>query len=180
MAEKEIYQKARIIFLDIDGVLCPYRKDGYVYANALNIPFDKNAVANLNELTEITDAKIVITSARRVFWDFEELKNLLKKNGVRGEIIDKTPMLGNGDLTDVKQFTSPYNRGKEIEQWIRTTSYDIINFLIIDDQLNGIDKIFPKKFLHLNAFEGLRNLGDVMTGLSILSGKYEHKYKKVF
>jgi len=116
----------KLIFLDIDGVLnsknwedsLPYgkleRKDA----------FDPAAVARLNKITDVTGAKIVVSSSWRLsFMNSKEMlfEYLREAEGITGELIDITPCLTN------------CCRWEEIQDWISNSEADIESFVILDD-----------------------------------------------
>ena len=76
-----------IIFLDIDGVLCTQHQwkpdviaeDGYSEFNA-------KCIENLNRLVEQTQAKVILTSSRRINKTIEEFGVILARRGFRGEL----------------------------------------------------------------------------------------------
>jgi len=120
----------KIVFTDIDGVLnwcgtedriegfyglCPER------IQRLNHIFDAHP-----------DAKIVISSTwRRTSFlgypDFRGLKALLAQRGVRGEIIDMTP------IRPIYQ-----TRGAEIKDWLEQNKHLLPTFVILDDDTSGM------------------------------------------
>lgn len=129
----------KIIFLDIDGVLNPFEEryplqrtdpqfnvHEYV-AGFENLNLDIDTVQQLNRVTGLTKAKLVITSTWRIGDEehFENLKKFMKLCGVRGEIIDRTPFIG---LTN----NQVVNRGQEIAKWL-DKNLGIKRFVIVDD-----------------------------------------------
>lgn len=89
----------KIIFLDIDGVLNSTKYDRERKQNDGNI--DITRLALLKRLVDSTNAKIVLTSTWRKFWESD--KKIISKTGAeidrvfasQGlEIFDKTPFFG--------------------------------------------------------------------------------------
>lgn len=100
-----------VVFLDIDGVL--------VTARSWSTParVDRSAVVALNLLTERTGAAIVLSST----WRFlPSVKTILRKAGVVGPIIGKTPRDG-------------YSRGAEIATWLHRHGGLMRRYVILDD-----------------------------------------------
>lgn len=97
----------KLIFLDIDGVLnYPNMPDS---VKKLYGQVSKRCVDLLNELTDETCAKLVISSTWRKDSDqFPPINERLKELGVTGEIIGSTPV-----LTQRAVF-----RGNEIYHWM--------------------------------------------------------------
>lgn len=119
----------KIIFLDIDGVL----NNQIMYEDREDIigskggELSKKCIDQLNDLTRLTEAKIVLSSTWRMDEDVEEY---LAASGIKGEIIGKTPCLRD-------RFSL---RGNEIHAWIVENeavigSYysDFHSFVILDD-----------------------------------------------
>lgn len=135
-----------IIFLDIDGVLLPYRSiflkrrlsDG-------DRPFCIESVNSFNKIVFDLKAKVVISSAWRQNRSLEELKNIFEKRGVICDIIGITDKR-NSENNDLK-------RGELILKWISDNSYNG-DFIVIDDEVNGI-KPYLDNFYEVNSLRGL-------------------------
>ena len=111
-----------VIFLDFDGVINSKefwkKHDGKIL---IDNPFDYNNVRELNRLTNLTDAKIVISSAWRKFnFGLDGLIKKLRNAGVQGDIIGETTVL------DVPV------RGMEIQAWL-IANPNCKRFVILDD-----------------------------------------------
>ena len=105
----------KVIFLDIDGVLCVI-PNGFDEFGAF---FHKRFEDNLKHIIDQTNAKIVISSTWRLA-GLNEMKELWKKRGLAGEVIDITPFGGMDNI-----------RGDEIQVWLDNN--DVKNYVIIDD-----------------------------------------------
>lgn len=103
----------RVIFLDFDGVI--------VTAHTRYHRGDPWCIFWLNDLIKKTEAKIVVSSMWRTGRTVEELRALLKKWGVKAEVIDRTPFLSGSTV-----------RGAEIAHWLNSRS-DVESFVILDD-----------------------------------------------
>lgn len=112
----------KVIFLDIDGVLNHvHTQERHRGCIGINPVF----VARLNEITDRTDAKLVISSTWRLDgWD--EVTDALREAGVTGEIIGMTPR-----LPPRETFVSAL-RGDEIQAWLDDFG-PIDRFVILDD-----------------------------------------------
>lgn len=112
----------KIIFLDCDGVLnhhkCNFKSDHF--------PVDMECVNELNRITDVTKAKIVVSSSWRINKLLDALIKLLKNKGVTGEIIGKTNYLWDCDNKHL-------DRGKEIIQWLGENNIHLCNCIAIDD-----------------------------------------------
>lgn len=123
-----------IIFLDIDGVLRTHESDLW-WSRELGkaIPpfhkrlFSKEAVENLNYITALTGAKLVITSTWRIYYTLDELINVFRERGFNGQIIGTTEILE--------------NRGDEIIDWLNNHKID--NYVVIDDNISDVISKIP-------------------------------------
>jgi hypothetical protein len=112
----------KIIFLDIDGVLVTDRSCRIALSSTTR-PFDGAAVANLNQLVALTEAKVVISSAWRTDRSLD-MNQVLMRAGARCDIVGHTPVLG--------------GRGFEIAAWCLTHPAGIERFAILEDTLDLI------------------------------------------
>lgn len=96
--------------------------------------FDKKNVTNLNKIVEATGAKIVISSNWRLGRSLEQLKHLLKLNGLteNAEIIDIT--IDYGEIRLNEGILISLTREQEIQSWIAKNGDKIENFVILDDE----------------------------------------------
>lgn len=149
----------KIIFLDIDGVL-NHRQwiintSDLCSSNGLSDyeMLDPIAVARLNQIIKVTDAKVVISSSWRMIHGINLLRNFLLLRGFCGEVIDTTPPI---------LFLTP--RRKDIKSWLRT-AIDIDNFVIFDDES---DASIPGHFIKTDFETGLLDI-HVEKAISILN-----------
>jgi hypothetical protein len=142
----------KVIFLDVDGVL--NSNDWYVRRQTevamddvhAQYPFyeiDPNAIAQLNRITDATDAKLVISSTWRLGKEVEELITFFKKVGVTGEVIDKTLHFGGNKIG----YSIP--RGCEIEWWLKQNGFQRINWSK-ERQLEELEKGKVKNYIILD------------------------------
>lgn len=111
----------KIIFLDLDGVICT-RFHRLIEVNGNHFcPLNKRCIRNVNKITDATDAKIVISSCWRIGERWESLIQYFKECGIKAEIIGKTPILREADRI----------RGDEIQEWLNENPTE--SFAIIDD-----------------------------------------------
>ena len=140
----------KVIFLDIDGVLntsgyysFAYQKNFKVRDNNGTI-FDPECIKNLNEITDRTGAKIVISSAWRTL-GIQKLKQIFSDRGITGEIIDCTPI---GTIDDLF-----FCRGQEIEHWLTYNGFPE-KVAVLDDQSLGKNYKW-KYFFQTDATSGI-------------------------
>lgn len=154
----------KIVFLDIDGVLNnaddsdPHTyKDGcYFYSPA--------CVTRLNNITDKTGAKIVVSSTWRLGKTVEQLQAQLLEMGVTGDVIDKTCSLAHLDGY----------RGNEIIKWVKDNEdllgyhhYNFKEYVILDDDSDML--LWQKdNFVHTDGYRGLTD-SDVYDAISILN-----------
>lgn len=166
--------KIKILFLDLDGVLCTDRsfaEPKLPFCSDFHIPFrtgwdrlDKECITKLNKIIETTDAKIVISSTWRLSCysdlEFSYLTDYLYSEGIIADIIDKTPThCGHERIR---------GRGNEIQQWLDDwTGEPIESFVILDDDCD-MDNLSD---LHVCTDEptGLQD-HDIKRAIEILNG----------
>ena len=128
--------RKRILFLDIDGVMCTFGEytrnrakfwKKYEEARELQMPYSFNpgCVKVLNEILAITNADIVLTSDWREDYSLQALDNIFKFNKVIKSPIDVTEVISGKLIEKVK------NRAKEIDIYIQ--KHNIENYVIVDD-----------------------------------------------
>ena len=109
----------KVIFLDVDGVLITRKRCMQGYGIV-----EPRCVEAINSLLEQSGAAIVLSSCWRVGKNPVECRELLANWGVKGTVLDRTPMTNYSDT-----------RGDEIQRWIDEYKRhrDIEAFAIIDD-----------------------------------------------
>lgn len=121
----------KIVFTDIDGVL----NGGYNRDLGGRSGFDwclPKAVANLNTITEMTGAVIVISSSWRLEESVEQITATFRKWGVTGQVIGATPEVSFED-PDCPGVHLPDARIFEIRSWLRDSGFEIDGFVVLDD-----------------------------------------------
>ena len=139
----------KIIFLDIDGVICNKKCLVGKYEDNHHF-FDSNCTKLLDEIVEKTNASIIITSSWRR-GDLKWLKGLFKIRGFKNykKIIGETE----------RKIDCP--RGWEIRSWLMKRKYEgknnINNYVIIDDDA---DMLYEQKdnFVRTDTAKGLTTL----------------------
>lgn len=114
-----------VIFLDIDGVL--NNADTKEFTPSCRVFVDCCMINNLKKCSELTNAKIVLSSDWRYNYDDPNLNEdylLLvdKLKEFKLDIFDVTPIINNGR-----------HRGTEIKSWLDNHS-GVEHFVIIDDR----------------------------------------------
>jgi hypothetical protein len=114
----------KIIFLDIDGVICVNWID---QIDEFGHGFNNDYVKNLQTIIEKTDAKIVISSTWRKS-GLPEMQRMWEMRNLPGKVIDITPVLWT-------------KRGEEIAEYLRENPCD--SYAIIDDDNDFLDEQKP-------------------------------------
>lgn len=123
-----------ILFTDIDGVLFPFHGHS-------KRTWGKVCVEQYNRIVDVTNAKCVVTSARRTKYDLNTLQNLFLQQGVGVDVIAITPILG-------------IDRGLEIKHWLDENQWT--NYCILDDKMGGISNYHElKNFIQPISYLGL-------------------------
>lgn len=171
-----------IIFLDIDGVL--NSKSGTNLTEKFGL--DDKLIANLKYIIDsVPDTKIVISSTWRSF-EYDEihtsseipwrivLTHTLGFTNISDIIIGDTPIFMDNDKN---------RRGREIKRWIDENKIKnrINQFVIIDDEISDIKKIFPNNILKIDSNVGL-TMNDAKSAIWTLTnfGKDPIMTKNVF
>ncbi len=145
----------KIIFLDIDGVICTSSCYGRGKNNKWDAyMFDPKAVSLLNFILQETGAEIILSSDWRHTYSLQEMREIFCHNGViKGPI---------GFTTRSKTYTGDNlegGRADEILAWIEVHAWKgDIKWVAIDD-LNMSERLFPN-FVHVpREQEGIKQLG---------------------
>lgn len=124
----------KIVFLDIDGVLCTER--AIVAAGDPDFgpwPLDPVAVALVGRLADIDpDLRFVLSSDWRTAFTHEEIATRFKNHGFIGRWHEdwRTPSLASG------------RRGQEIEAWLENHP-EVDLYVCIDDRKRGYGGVHP-------------------------------------
>lgn len=137
----------KVIFLDIDGVLnseqfirALYRK---FKKGGLHREFCPICASNLlTIMTDVPDAKIVVSSSWRIGNTLEELQTYLFEGAdiPKDRVIDVTPSFGSGP------------RGLEIQAWLNLHP-EVMKFIILDDS-SDMEHLMPR-LVHTSWRRGL-------------------------
>lgn len=110
-----------IIFLDFDGVL----NSAISWENYKKNHLAPEHINILNQITDLTNSRIVISSSWRYGTSLTSLRAMLKRKGVKAKVIGKTPELRSDQWQDL------VSRGQEIQVWLDDNPHD--RFIILDD-----------------------------------------------
>lgn len=114
----------RVIFLDFDGVIVTRRgpRSTAEEDQGRLLP-DPALVARLNDITNATGAKVVVSSTWRLGRTVEDLRALLVAADFAGQVIDVTPWGVDGRHVE---------RGYEIHDWL-SRHPEVESFVVLDD-----------------------------------------------
>lgn len=124
---------ARIIFLDIDGVLVNRESLGREYKLLIRphrgpTPLHRDCVSALNRITDATGAGLVISSTWRMF-GLAKMREILAEAGITAPVIGITPRLEN--MRGSIWVSQP--RSAEITAWLAEHQGEVEAFVILDD-----------------------------------------------
>ena len=147
----------KIIFLDLDGVMCTSSCYGKGKNNKWkSYMFDSKCVSVLNFILQETGAEIILTSDWRVTYTLQEMREIFAHNFVLKLPIGFTPCCKTYSGNNLEG-----GRADEIKEWFNLHMWkenSNIKFVIIDD-LN-MHEFFPNNFvLCPNENEGIKRLG---------------------
>ena len=136
------------IFLDIDGVL---NAPGDI--ELIEGMFEKNKLDSFIKLMEETKSVLIIISSRR---HYDDEKTRIIKTFSNTSFLDDIYFLPE---------TKCLKRADEIQQFIN--KYDIVNFVVLDDNDDNNSLYFKEKFINIGYMTGL-NIEDIIKIKSIL------------
>jgi hypothetical protein len=137
MIDADSEDAIKIIFLDMDGVLCNPRAclaysntgGGYSY-------LDPVACMLVRRLCESTGAKLVISSAWRILHDRLSMEAILDAacpNLGRHMVQDSVYWCTSRFVPDTALYCTSTDRGREVMDWVTTAPYSVSNFVVLDD-----------------------------------------------
>ena len=157
-------KKMKVIFLDIDGVVCLH-KDKKNWDNDEEV-FDEDCCKRLKEIMQATGSKLVLSSSWRLFPEsIEYVFDQFEPYGITPkDFIGITPLLG--------------ERGAEILQYLESRR-DIDSFIALDDEMYDCES-FP--YYRLILTETHSGITEVIRDLCIerLQGDQEKYESSVF
>lgn len=167
---KTVPEKKRVIFLDIDGVLCTARSHFAHGTSKMMLEWDVTGCALIQSICEKSGAKIVISSTWRIDAHQEELFPRLLKHGLYQYLFC--------DRAASSEWATPWvpshSRGHEISRWIEKNG-PISDYLIIDDnddfsgdQLNRFIQTEPTNGFSAEDYQASLKLFGIDAGLVLL------------
>lgn len=174
-----------IIFLDIDGVLNGYNKWAYLIidiSKLLHIPVHvmseylkifevkEKYVRRLSKIVRSTDAQIIMSSSwRSGYWNVSyENKSTDQKR--LADLLDKYDL----SIIGITPYDKDGIRENEIKQWLDETTYDIDNFVILDDESYDLRSFVGNALVQTSSVA----LGDMICGLGYEDTGLKRKHVK--
>jgi hypothetical protein len=119
------------LFLDIDDVMVTSRQYFFSKPNPTynGMPFDPKCVKVLNEIIEKTNPIIILSSDWKLHFNFIQLNEIFKENGVNSEITDITSDLWGDKFKNLNQLDEC--RATEILKFVE--DHKILKFVAVDD-----------------------------------------------
>lgn len=123
----------KVLFLDHDGVICLSTEWGSRYKNKEGLDsvfdrFNQKAINVLNDIIDLTDCEIVVSSDWRFHGSLSQMRQLYKDRGIK-----KSPI----GFTDYIKSTAQdleHSRAQEILKWIDIHDpKSVMNFCAVDD-----------------------------------------------
>jgi hypothetical protein len=149
----------KVIFLDHDGVICLSSEFGGRFKKQQeakrklsqsieSLPvlarfdnFNKKAIAILNEILEVTNAEIVVSSDWKRWASVDEMGEYYESQGIKKKPIAFTKNLGDCDVPQnfiwSRQWDLEQSRSLEIRQYLRDNP-QITHWVAVDDLNMGI------------------------------------------
>jgi hypothetical protein len=119
----------KVVFLDFDGPIIPIMSHK-TFRHLMEKAWPP-CIAALNRITDMTGAKIVLSTSWRWGKNPPTAVELITKWGATGEIIGQTPILETVWKPDSKLWVE-VPRGREIQAWLDEHP-EVEKFVILDD-----------------------------------------------
>lgn len=134
----------KVIFLDVEGVLNTretyeraYRLQGYT--TMIDLELDMFRLGYLKQIIDETDAKVVLSSSFRHFF-VKENDNVFPTS-LKGKRLYDNFRKYEIEIYDTTPITMG-SREEQIKEWLSNRD-DIESFVIIDDEPNNFDELYP-------------------------------------
>ena len=176
----------KVIFLDIDGVLNTsetFKKRYFKYKKTgiISLEIDEFRLKYLQELVVKTEAKIVLSSTWRMF--FQKMNGIIiPLNSKAKELIvlfDKYHL----NIYDITPVSETMWRETEIEEWLNNNEVD--SFVILDDESKDLQKYVDNLVLvkdsktEFNKYKNGLNKNHIKEAIEILNQEKTYKKKKL-
>lgn len=137
----------KVLFLDLDGVLNSLdflrnrqgRFHSGTFVERVCFSIDPLSIPHLNAIIDETGCQLVLSSTWRNGDRWTDVIEGLRRRGVRGHFLGRTPAVTEQDFSVFERYTGrrpqmmePYPRGYEIQQWL-DKHRSVTSFVIVDD-----------------------------------------------
>ena len=153
-----------LLFLDIDGVLNKYpdydKSEIHEDIKKLANYIEPKCISRLNEIVDLLDPTIILSSYWRRVGSIKEIEDILKSKGFKGEIFDKTPESGKEHKERFEQIEKVINK------------YKPEKYIILDDSVLDEDPEFVNPYwIKTNRETGLSH-NDIDKILKLVKGEH--------
>ncbi len=173
----------KILFLDVDGVLNHLewkrrqsKRPTRSYEEAFTRRIDPECLARLNLITDMTGAVIVFSSSWREGRPWRESAAILRRVGMTGTMIDRTPTPAEQDGSvfahyegRLPKMLEPYPRGYEIQQWIDAQSFAAAPTIVILDDDDDMAHL-ANRLVRTDSATGGLQFGHARRAIAMLNG----------
>ncbi len=165
MKRNDSYLETKILFLDFDGVL---NSKAWIKTpdKYLKSPIEPCKMNLLKRIISETNAKIVLTTSWREFWQFDK-----KHTNKTGEYIDKIFERYGLSVFSKTPDISFFERDKEVDFWLKDHySQNVKSFCVLDDveELFQNNLVIKKHLILTNPNEGISE-NDVSKAIKMLN-----------
>lgn len=134
----------KVIFLDVEGVLNTretYERAYRLYGHTtmIDLEIDKFRLGYLKQIIDETGAKIVLSSSFRYF--FRKENDVVYPTSFKGKKLYDNFKRYEIEIYDTTPITMG-SREEQIKEWLSNRD-DIESFIIIDDDANNFDELYP-------------------------------------
>lgn len=153
----------KVLFLDMDGVLCTTRAHVAYSTQLLMRHLDPVSTRLVARLLKETGTLVVLSSTWRLHFDLSAMNTILMNGG-----FDDVPWHKNWRTPTAPRLSMHWTRGQEIGAWLGDNS-PIERFVILDDDDDMLPDHMPF-FVHTDTHEGF-GFKDYEKALKILGGE---------
>lgn len=149
----------KVIFLDIDGVLNNdetfiKRRLNFAKTGIWTLEVDEFRVEYLKRIIDETNAKIVLSSTWRLYFDKQNdvVVSTVERGKELNSIFNKYGM----EIYDYTTKDDYIRRDDQIIKWLNVHE-DVESFIILDDEASHLIKFEGKEFINTTIFSGIED-----------------------
>lgn len=148
----------RVIFLDMDGVLCTPRACFAHGQAGLQRYLDPVGIDFLNRFTKVTKSHIVVSSSWRTLFDEFAFRTLLMTAGYTGTFKKDWKTVDHFKQTNSGLWLAPGDgkatRPNEIQEWLNNHP-EVTDYQIWDDDSFDWNDHQKKRWIHTDTYNGI-------------------------